>query len=95
MDANSKPPLSLEDIARLNQELLDDVAAAKAEYEFAKSEVTRLNELKRHLGAGHPDGAMAALNALRLQSVATRRYTDAIRALSEFTLDRKIPGKNP
>ena len=77
-----------EDPSRVELELQERVTRAREEYERAIAEA-------RKLAAWNGDGD-ARLNrsseitrALQLQNTATRRYSEALRSLSEFVLDYK------
>lgn len=91
MDENVKYPLSHLEIAKLNEKLLANVVKAKTAYEEAKIEASRLRATVDHLDPGHPDGAEAARSALRLERISTRRYSEAVKALTDFVLDKKLP----
>jgi hypothetical protein len=82
-----------EELARVNEELLQRVARTKAAYEEMKATVTELNAVRDHLESLHPDATQATLRALRLQRTVTRAYIDAIKALTEFTVHQKLPSK--
>jgi uncharacterized protein with PIN domain len=86
MDAFSK-----EKRERINQELLQRVTRTRAAYEQAKSEAIQLKTIREQLGSLNPDGTHASRNALRLEQAATKAYTDAIKALTEFTLAQRLP----
>ena len=45
----------------------------------------------KDLDLTHPDGSRAIREAARVQAHANRQYAKAIRALSTFVLDGKIP----
>jgi hypothetical protein len=82
---------SKEQLARINEELLRRVAVTKAAYEQSKSAAIELRALREQLGAVHSDGTRASLTALRTERAAIRAYTDAIKALTEFTLQQNVP----
>lgn len=71
--------------------LHERVALAKAEYKRATAEARRLIESARDVGFQNPDGRCALNEATRIQQVATRRYTEALMALSDYALNRKAP----
>jgi hypothetical protein len=87
--------LSKEDLARINETLLERAARTRAAYEQTKSAATELRAIREHLRAIDPDGWQASLIALRAERAATQAYTDAIRALTEFTLQQKLPEADP
>jgi hypothetical protein len=76
---------------RINEELLERVAHARAAFEKAKAASAELTTIRADLGANHSDGTRASLNALHIQQIATLAYANAIKALSEFTLNQKLP----
>ena len=75
-----------EDLAVLALE--QRVARARRDYEAVLEEVRKLIERARAMGPANPDSAAALRNAKRIQEVATRRYAEALHALSEFVLGR-------
>ena len=94
MKENLGPSPSPADLVRINDGLLQAVVEAKAAFATAKLASAKAKELNEHLGGNHPDGTAALLNALRAERAATERYTEAIRALTQFVLDHKVSG-NP
>ena len=90
MKKNLGPSPSAADLVRLNDGLLQAVVEAKAAFATAKLASFKAKELNEHVGVNHPDGTAALLNALRTERAATQRYSDAIRALTEFVLNHKV-----
>lgn len=64
------------------------VDRARKEYENVMIEVRRLMKRAEGLGLASPEGLTAIGNATRLQDEATRRYAEALRALSDSVLGR-------
>ena len=79
------------DMTRLEAELQAAVKSAKEKYDLAKDEARRLLAISHDVGMVNPDGVSAVSRACELQRIATRDYTDALRRLSDFVLDRKFP----
>jgi hypothetical protein len=81
------PPIGPEDAKRVEQELLDAVSKAKADYESAKAKSKMLMATTQDIGSYRtPDGAGAIREAARLEVEAMHRYADALRKFSSFIL---------
>jgi len=88
------PNLDLDQLARIEAELLERVRIARTRYEQAKGEATRLYSLQLELSLDLPDGRLAALQTARIESQALQVYSAALREFSDFILARKLP-KDP
>lgn len=88
-------PPSREELARIQADLLERLASAKANYLTAKAEATKLLQIEQDIGRDHVDGRTASLNALHMQRHATERYMQALTAFNEFVLDYKLPKDLP
>lgn len=75
----------------MEAELLEEIARAKRAYESANAEAKVLQQTSQDLGLVHPDGTSAISRAIHIQQTATRRYAAAIKALSDFILESKVP----
>ena len=69
-------------------ELRSRVALARREYERAIAEAKSLLEQAHDLGLGNADSVAAIRKANHAQQIATYNYSEALKALSEFVLDR-------
>jgi hypothetical protein len=88
-DGDGQP--SAAELLRINEELLERVARTRDAYHKAKLACAELKTTREDLGTLHADGTRASLNAVRIERAATLAYTDAIKALTEFTLSQKLP----
>ncbi|HUK15693.1 MAG TPA: hypothetical protein VLW65_04735 [Bryobacteraceae bacterium] len=69
-------------------ELRERVAQARRQYESVLAESRKVLGQAQDVGLSSPDGISAVRNANRMQQDATERYAAALKALSEFVLDR-------
>ena len=90
MSQGENRPSSAEQL-RINEQLLHRVARAREAFANAKTTCAELKAISEHLGTLHPDSTQASLGALRIERQARQEYTDAIMALTQFTLDQKLP----
>ena len=84
---------SPDELNRINEILLQRVARARAAYQEMKRTGVELRATRESVGTDHPDGTQASLNALRMERAITQEYTDAVKALTDFTLNQKIPSE--
>jgi len=82
---------SPQELERINDALLERVARAKAAYQEMKIAAAELRGIREHLGTNHPDGTQASRNILRMERAVTQEYTDAVKALTDFTLHGTLP----
>ncbi|HJT86465.1 MAG TPA: hypothetical protein VJ732_01390 [Bryobacteraceae bacterium] len=75
----------------MEAELLEQAARAKRAYESANAKAKMLQQTSQDLGLTHPDGISALTQAIHIQQMATRRYAAAIKELSDFVLESKLP----
>jgi hypothetical protein len=87
MITQRRPPAG-GDRSRIEVELQERVARAREQYEQAIAEARRLAAESRN-GNPHLNDSSKITQALQLQNTATRRYSEALRALSEFVLGYK------
>lgn len=74
--------------SRIELELQERVARARNQYERAIAAARKLAAETRD-GNPYLNGSPNITRALQLQNTATRRYAEALRALSEFVLGYK------
>jgi len=85
---HSSPP----EIRRhIEEQLRDNLADAKKQYDSAKIIIRELMDTATELGSSNPDGAQATKSATRVQVQANQNYADAVKALSDFILRGEIP----
>ena len=72
------------DSSGIERELKRRVERARLDYERAMAESSKLLEMASKSG----DGMAAIQRAQRLQRAATVRYSEALKALSSYVLDR-------
>lgn len=73
------------DVSRVEVELQERVARARRDYERALGDVRKLAAELRN-GPPGLNGSATLVQALQYEHVVTRRYSEALRALSEFVL---------
>jgi hypothetical protein len=73
------------DLSRIELELQQRVALARKQYERAIAEVRKLG-VESGDRSVRAAGASKLAAALRFQNIATRQYSEALKALSEFVL---------
>lgn len=76
------------DPSKVETDLQERVVRARERYERAIAETQKL-AVESPDGSQDSYGSHSIARALRLQHSATRRYSEALRALSEFVLDCK------
>jgi hypothetical protein len=81
-----------EEIAISESELLQCVTDAKRGYEEAKAQAMKLLEYSQDSGLINTEGIAAARTANRIQHAASSKYFQALRALTNFVIDKKLPG---
>jgi len=73
--------------SEIEERLKEALEQAKAEYESAKLERSRLQIYVADLGETHPDGGLAYRLAVRKLACATQQYRDALVSFNRFILD--------
>ena len=86
-----QPELSLDELSRIEAELLQTVMDRKADYAKAKQAAEQLTAVAQDIGLVNPDGTTAQANASKILQTAIRKYADAIEALNDFVLYQKLP----
>ena len=87
----SDSPKSPEELLRIESELLAKVAQARTEYDHAKVQAKQLLESAKDAGMNNFDGTSAMAKASRIQQAATTRYMEALRSLTDFVINKKLP----
>jgi hypothetical protein len=87
---DSWPEESIGQCSSAEQELILEVRRARAVYQQTVEQYKHLMECSSDLGLNAADGAFSLRQAIEAQRIATRRYSDALRVLSRFLLDRPV-----
>ena len=77
--------------SEIEERLKEALEQARAEYESAKQERSRLQVYAADLGKTHPDGALAYRLAVRKLAFVTQQYSSALVRFNRFILDGKPP----
>ena len=86
---DSESPLSPEELSRLGAKLSQSVVDSKDAYAKAKATAQRWSKLSQDVGLKNVDGPLALRKACQFEQFALRRYTEAVKALTDFVLYQK------
>jgi hypothetical protein len=84
---------STEERRLLEKELVDAILAAKEEYHAVVSKYNEMRAIAQDIGLQISEGGMAMRVATELRRNSFNRYVKSIKALGDFILEEKPPGR--